>query len=371
MKKVLLAFILTLIGAARLWADCKPRDFYTRSVKIYLNPSQGKPDVKKAEQLLMEALKCYPRDTEVLYTAGQLFYTKKEFPKMMAILDSGIAYYPEFRATAETLRALAFQDIFMQANGYLDKAAKAATKKDSAKYLRQAMDLYRGCMLLDSTATGPYKNLSYAYYALGLPDSSTIYDGLVFKIKPDSARWGYAYAVGLVNQQKFPEAIEVLEKVVKLDSARWEAWGILGQLYAEKDDLPNMAAVYRRLSSHFPDSADFLKQLANYELLSGSNSKDAAGARRHYLEADTLFARYLSKNSADSSAWYKRGLAVLSLKDFARAAAILEKTVRQFPAYPDAWEALAGAYAQMGKKAKEANDAFERAKKLRGESGQK
>lgn len=378
MRKLgLLAILILGWGAWAQSQDCKPRDFYTRSVKIYLKPSQGKPDVKKAEQLLAEAMKCYPEDGEVLYTAGMLFGMKKEYSKMTEVLNSAIKFSPDYGPKAETLKAYVFQETFSTGNTYLDRAQKAEKEPEKAKHLREAMAHYQGCIIIDSTASGPYKNISVAYYMLGRPDSSTLYDGIAFKIAPDSARWAYSYAVGLVNQQsgqenpQYKEAVNVLEKVVKLDSTHWDAWGLLGQLYEVENRLPEMVSAYRRLSAQFPDSADFLKQLAIYELRSGLNSKAPAEAKKHYQEADTLFSRYLSKNPADSAAWYNHGLALLSLKNFAKAAKVLEKATEKFPGYADVWEGLSGAYAQMGNKGEEAKKAFERSKKLRGETGGK
>ncbi|MCI0405946.1 MAG: hypothetical protein L0209_07715, partial [candidate division Zixibacteria bacterium] len=231
MRRLFLTFAMVAAWASFVWADCKPRDYYTRSAKIYINPSQGKQDLKRAEQLVVEGLKCYPEDGEMQYTAAWMYSQKKEFQKMMDALNVAIKFSPQWGPKAETLKAVVFAETFNQANGFLEKATKAVTKKDSVKYFRQSIGLYQGTVLIDSTATGPYKNLSFVYYALGIQDTSTYYDGLVFKLKPDSARWGYAYAVGLVNQKDYKGAIGVLEKVVQKDTAYWDAWGLLGQLY--------------------------------------------------------------------------------------------------------------------------------------------
>ncbi len=374
MKKFGILLVLILGWAVGAWSqDCKPADVYLRAVKIYIDPPQGKPDLNKAEQQLTEALRCYPENGEVQYTAGLVFSKKREYAKMTAALNAAIKHSAKFRPQAETLKAVVFQEAYIAANELLNTAQNASKEEEKTKHLQETIVLYHGCLAIDSTASGPYKNLAYVYYSLGNKDSSKHYGGLAYKFAPDSlsAKWGYAYAVDWVNEGKYREGIEILEKAVKRDSAFWDAWGLLGQLYEVENRLPEMVAAYRRLSAQFPDSAEFLKQLATYYLRSGFNAKVAAEAKKHYQEADTLFAQYLSKNPADSSAWYNRGLALLSLKDFAKAAKVLEKTVEKFPSYADAWEGLSGAYAQMGNKAEEAKKAFERSKKLRGETGGK
>lgn len=371
MRRIFLALAISLIWMSIVWADCKPLDYYTRSVKLYIHPKQGKQDLKAAEKLLAEALQCYPKEGEVLYTAGLLYAQKKEFAKMAAVLNDAIKYSPKFKAQAETLKALTFQETFLSANDDLAKADSAAKQENRAKNFNEAIKLYHGCIIIDSTATGSYRNLSYIYSKLGNKDSAMYYDKVLFTIAPDSAHWGYIYGVDLVNREKYPEAIEVLEKVVKRDSTHWDAWGLLGQLYANEDSLAKMAVVYEKLSRQFPDSAEFSGRLADYELRQGFNSKDSVAAKRHYRRADTLYAQYLSRNASDSTAWYNRGLALTSLKLYAKAAEVLKKTGDMFPGYADAWEALSGAYAQMGNKAKEAKEAYEKFKKLRGESGQK
>ncbi len=373
MKRFFIAFSIVGAWASFVWADCKPRDYYTRSAKIYINPSQGKQDLKRAEQLTTEALKCYPEDGEVQYTAAWLFSQKKEFSKMMEALSAAIKFSPVWKPKAETLKAYVFQETFSQAYDNLENGFKAPTAKDSVKYLRQAINLYVGCILIDSTATGPYKNLSVAYYALKIPDSSTLYDGLAFKIKPDSVRWGYAYAVGLVNQQsqkkvpQYMDAIAVLEKVVQKDTLFWDAWGLLAQLYGVEDSLAKMVYVYEMLSRQYPDSAEFLGQLALYNLRKGTDATTAKEAARYFQKADSMYNLYLKHSEADSNSWYNWGLAITSLKEYTKAADVLKKATEKFPGFADAFEALSGAYAHLGK-AKEAKDAFGKAQKLRGVS---
>ncbi len=372
MRRFFLTFAIVAAWASWVWADCKPRDYYTRSAKIYINPSQGKQDLKRAEQLINEGLKCYPEDGEMQYTAAWMYSQKKEFQKMMDALNAAIKFSPQWKPKAETLKAVVFGETFNQAIGFLEKGTKATTRKDSIKNLREAVNLYQGCILMDSTATGPYKNLSFVYYALGIHDTSTYYDGMVFKMKPDSTRWGYAYAVGLVNQKDYKGAIGVLEKVVAADTAFWDAWGLLGQLYGAEDSLDKMVVVYEKLSRQYPDSAEFLGQLALYNLSKGTNAKTSKEGAPFFRLADSLYTRYLAKNPADSNSWYNHGLALTSLGGqdntyYTKAADVLKKATDKFPGFADVWEALSGAYAHLGK-AEEAKRSFAMAEKLRGKT---
>jgi len=365
MRRFFLTFAIVSAGASLAWADCKPRDYYTRSAKIYINPSQGKQDLKRAEQLTTEGLKCYPEDGEMQYTAAWMYSQKKEFVKMMEALNAAIKFSPAWGPKAETLKAVVFQETFNQANGFLEKGSKAATKKDSVKNFRQAINLYQGCILIDSTITYPYKNLSFAYYALKIPDTSCYYDGLVFKIRPDSTRWGFDYAACLVNQEKYEEAIGILETVVQKDTLFWDAWGLLGKLYGAKDSLAKMTTVYEKLSRQYPDSAEFWGQLALYNLLKGTDSATPKEQTAPALRlADSLYTLYLSRNPSDSSSWYNHGVALNSLKNYTKAVDVLKKAVAMFPGSLDLWETLSSAYAHLGK-AKEANEAYDKAQKLR------
>ena len=376
MKRFFLTFAIVSAWASFVWADCKPRDYYTRSAKIYINPSQGKQDLKRAEQLTTEGLKCYPEDGEMQYTAAWLYSQKKEFAKMMEALNAAIKFSPDWGPKAETLKAVVFQETFELAYGFLEKGMKADTGKSKVKNLRQAINLYVGCILIDSTATGPYKNISVAYYALGIPDTSTYYDGLAFKIKPDSVRWGYAYAAGMVNQQsqkpdpQYRDAVAVLEKIVEKDPLFWDAWGLLGQLYEIEDSTAKMAMVYEKLSRQYPDSAEFLGKLAMNNLQKGTNATTSKEAAPFFRLADSLYSRYLPKNPTDSNSWYNQGLALTSLKEYTKAADVLKQATNKYPCFKDAWEALSGAYAHMGK-AKEAKDAFEKSKNPCGGSAKK
>src|SRR5574339_838778 len=144
MRRFFLTLAIVSAWATFVWADCKPRDYYTRSAKIYINPSEGKQDLKRAEQLVVEGLKWYPEDGEMQYTAAWLYSQKKEFSKMMYALTAAIKFSPQWRPKAETLKAVVFAETFNQANGFLEKATKSATKKDSVKNFRQAINLYQG-----------------------------------------------------------------------------------------------------------------------------------------------------------------------------------------------------------------------------------
>lgn len=370
MKRLLTTLILVLAWVSLGRPDCKPRDYYTRSAKIYIRPSQGKQDLKRAEQLISEALKCYPEDGEVQYTAGWLYSQKKEFGQMMTALNAAVKASAEWKPRVDTLKAVVFQENFDQAYGFLIKGIKATTAKDSVKDLREAIHLYAGCMLIDSTATGPYKNLSVAYNVLGIHDTSTHYDGLAYKIKPDSVRWGYAYAAGLVNLEKYDEAIGVLEKVVQKDTLYWDAWGLLGRLYGAKDSTDKMASVYERLSEHFPDSSEFWGQVALYNLIQGTKATDPKVAIPFLHRSDSLYTLYLRRNPADSNSWYNQGVALNLLKDYTKAVEVLKPAVAKFPGFADAWEALSSAYAHLGK-AKDANEAYAQAQKLHGGASKK
>jgi tetratricopeptide (TPR) repeat protein len=83
-----------------------------------------------------------------------------------------------------------------------------------------------------------------------------------------------------------------------------------------------------------------------------------------------MYTRYLERNPQDSNSWYNHGLALTSLGSqdksyYDKAANALKKAVEKFPGFPELWELLSGAHAQMGR-AKEAKEAYEKFQKLRG-----
>jgi predicted Zn-dependent protease len=58
-------------------------------------------------------------------------------------------------------------------------------------------------------------------------------------------------------------------------------------------------------------------------------------------------------------------LALASLKEYAKAKDVLKTATEKFPGFPELWESLSGAYAQLGM-AKEAKEAFGKFQKLSG-----
>ncbi|MCI0405326.1 MAG: hypothetical protein L0209_04515, partial [candidate division Zixibacteria bacterium] len=142
------------------------------------------------------------------------------------------------------------------------------------------------------------------------------------------------------------------------------------QLYGAEDSLDKMVHVYQKLSAQFPDSAEFLGQLALYNLGKGTNAKTSKEGASFFRLADSLYTRYLAKNPADSNSWYNHGLALTSLGSqdktyYNKAADRLKVAAGKFPGFPELWELLSGAYAQLGR-AKEAKEAFDKFQKLSG-----
>lgn len=102
------------------------------------------------------------------------------------------------------------------------------------------------------------------------------------------------------------------------------AWQMLARSYAMLGDLPGAAKAWARISTKVPDDADVLADWA--DLLVANAKGDFSG------EPDRLLARALALNADNPKALALAGTAAFERKDFATAATLWERVLKQIPA---------------------------------------
>lgn len=149
------------------------------------------------------------------------------------------------------------------------------------------------------------------YLSLGEPDG--LDPAKVAQARP--ADFSPEQVAGMVNS-----LVDRLEK----EGGDTMAWQMLARSYAMLGDLPGAAKAWARIGAKVPDDADVLADWA--DLLVANAKGDFAG------EPDRLLARALEIDADNPKALALAGTAAFERKDFATAATLWERVLKQIPA---------------------------------------
>ncbi len=148
------------------------------------------------------------------------------------------------------------------------------------------------------------------YLSLGEPDGLD-----PAKIaQPSASEFSPEQIAGLVNG-----LVDRIEK----EGGDTTAWQMLARSYAMLGDLPGAAKAWARISAKVPDDADVLADWA--DLLVANAKGDFSG------EPDRLLARALELDPDNPKALALAGTAAFERKDFATAASLWERVLKQIP----------------------------------------
>ena len=114
-----------------------------------------------------------------------------------------------------------------------------------------AFDLFRHCIDIDSTRSEAYYYLSQYYAALKQKDISLKYCQRAVELEPDNVTYLETLANNYLNQRKYPEAINALEKLCEKSRDRDDVLGFLIQLYEQQGDYDNAICALRFEGSSF------------------------------------------------------------------------------------------------------------------------
>lgn len=145
-----------------------------------------------------------------------------------------------------------------------------------------------------------------------------------------SAEALYQNACELIESGRREEAVQVLEKLVAIDSAHASAHNDLGVLYAEGDELEKAHFHYERAVELAPENGMFLKNVADYYYHKKSDIKKAL---EKYVQALTL-------DPADVEALMGTGNICMVLEHYADARTFFEKIIETEPWHQHASEML-------------------------------
>lgn len=142
----------------------------------------------------------------------------------------------------------------------------------------------------------------------------------------------------LVDDKKYPEAIEIYKLAIRLDANYAPAYGGLGDAYFNSGNSEQALAAYKEQVRLAPNDAD-----AQYDLGYFYNAMGRHG------EAFGPLVKATSLDPNFAEAYYGIGYAYLRGTEFDKSVSFLKSAVRIKPDYADAYYGLGQAYAKMGR----------------------
>jgi len=334
----------------------KSNEFKLRRAHMYTN--QGNPNGALA--LLKEILRTEPGNTDAQYAMGIVYGLLDQPQKAvqyyqlasvdgvelgviygnigdeyykMDCTDKAIMYYK--KAIAETpeeersmfnlLCIYEDEDRFQEAESYFRTQTQCSPYSFSAwiaygrasmnlEKWQQAIDAYEYAVVIDRTNVQAYFCLADAYRHIGNPGKavSVLHEALEFA---EDKSWVY-YSMGMIYMESGnnASAILYLRKTVQEDPYFGDAWQVLGQCYANDNDIFTAIEMSERALSVNPRSSSYMLQLAWLHESAGNNEK-----------ADSLYQCTLHLDEVTDECWLRYADFLMRELRFDDAITILDK----------------------------------------------
>ena len=194
-------------------------------------------------------------------------------------------------------------------------------------------DLLRHCVDIDSTRSEAYYYLAQYYSALKQKDTVLSYLKKSVKLEPDNATYLETLANAYLNQRKYKDAIDVLERLCEKNHDRDDVLALLIQLYEQENDYDNAIRTLGKLETIEGKSERL--SYAKSDLYTKKGDKKAAIA-----EMKTLADQYPNDNNY--RCLYANTLYINGQKK--KAVAIYDKVLKEEPDNRNAQMALVAYY---------------------------
>jgi tetratricopeptide (TPR) repeat protein len=298
------------------------------SAKLYIQQE----NMEKAKEALMKEVQTNPKSDEGYYLLGFVYGKEGEIENMIENFDKSLAISDKWKQDIVIAKKSYWADSFNKGVGYFNKASKAGTEDSTNMYYDKAVESFEQGVMLEPDSVSTYKNLAFA----------------------------------LINLQKQEEAIEPLEKIIKLDPSP-DTYTMLGDIYVNQgeklmntykvtkmaDDSVKAAAKYESAIAllekgrkEFPDNSQVLLLLSNA-----------------YIKADKMdvamdaFKEGVEQEPTNQYYKYNYGVLLLQAKDYEGAVNQFKGALDIDPAYTNAIYNLAVTYVRWGTTIREEEEA--------------
>ncbi len=251
-----------------------------------------------------EALAKVPGDRELLVKKATIYLDTRLYDKAFAITEKLLERYPD----DDTLRSI-YVDQRLTAGRFFAKNAQSI----------KAREVFESVISIE-----PYNREAKEYLINNSIRSGNTQQALQYVEEalsqaPNSYEWMRKKASLLTDMHRYPEAIEIVEKMIRLYPAR-------GELSRQLVDLRMLAGGYMMKMDAYNNYVAVLeKQPTNKEAL--NNVINMALARNNTADALFYINRALNLNANDADLLFKKSVVYEMLRNYEQATIIMQQLV--------------------------------------------
>jgi tetratricopeptide (TPR) repeat protein len=312
-------YIAAVLLIAILFSGFECSSTELTSAKLYIQQKNW----EKALETLQADVAKNPKSDEGYYLMGTVYSEMDETDKMMEAFDKSLEISNKYEESINEYRTYQWANNFNRGVSLFKRGNDNADEDSSKMFYDMAIEAYNNAIILEPDSVETYKNLAFVYLTTGQ------------------------------NQ----EAIEPLEKLVKMDQAE-EGYQYLGQVYY---------ALGANMMVDFRNNDDVADSVKGMEYLNKSISTLEEGVQKYpentdmqvaltsaYIEADKLdiaitsAEKLVAKDPMNKAYRYNYGVLLLNATMYAEAEEQLKKAIDIDPTYENAIYNLGVTYVKWG-----------------------
>jgi tetratricopeptide (TPR) repeat protein len=357
MKRLMLLAIPLLVLA--LLSSCRPPELEG----AFVDYNAGRFD--NALKLAKQATEKYPDNAEAWYLLGELYGKKEQYLKMKKAFDKSLSLSPTFKDKIDRATMYYFQTLFNRGvnsyNAYTKVPDRSSDK--AKKYLEEAINNFK----MANAIKPDYKSVdlvALCYSLAGQQDSALTYYTKLTEMAPDSADAYVKLGRYELVRSNYKGAIKALEKALQLDPNNTEATQIIAEAYDRDGQTQKAIEAYQKAMKVNPEEKAFPFNLGLiYFKLSTSDSVSKDLQSQYLAKCAEMFGKVIELDPTMKEPYDFKSNCEIQLKEYDKALATLQEAVKRFPDNGTFWFNLGVVYTHLNK-AKEAKEAFDKAKEL-------
>ena len=314
--------LLNLLLAALFVVSTACQSPTMTAAKLYLK--QEEP-LKAKEQLLL-TIEAEPENAEARFLLGKLYGAEGSYEEMVAQFEaaSGSAFQAEIDVLRQNYWARAYNEGVAFAQG------------DSVNLDRSRAAFVRATRI-DAGRLEAWRNLAYVYYQSDQTEEAIATYRHITDQASDDVDSFYSLGVLLLNENRYVEAVDVLNQLTEIDENHLEGHINLAVAQVNTDDLQGAEQSYKQAIAIAPDAANPRYNLGNLYW-----------QQERYEEALAAYAKSVELDPSDNDALYNLAITHIALNDAESALPLFEQLSVRMPNNASVWRELGRMYAING-----------------------
>ncbi len=315
-SKILLAVVL-LIGLAITGFECASTEI--TSAKLYIQQK----NYSKALEALQNEVQKNPKSDEGYYLLGYVQAELGNYKDMVDAYNKALGISNQYEKDIKDAKVHYWAQLFNEGVGYFQKGSSTKDKDSTKVYYDKSLNSFKQAVYIEPDSNETYKNLAFVY----------------------------------MNEQKYDEAIEPLQKIIDKSNSL-DGYKYLGEIYYDK---ANKLKVKYQNTKNVEDSTEAIDYYnKNIDLLQKArksypnNSEILLLLCNSYIGADKIdvaidaFKAGVQQEPDNKYYRYNYGVLLLGNKDYKGAEEQFLKAIDIDPDYQNAVYNMAVTYVKWG-----------------------